>query len=73
MIVEKTLSIGGVNVKLHSQVAGFNIYEPCGEDVDEQTLYFVKGQEVLFIQEITADCGQNQGYVKSVEFKAVQK
>jgi hypothetical protein len=47
------------------------VYELDSNDDANTMLYFVKGSKVIFTQEISADCGQNTGYISGVSFNGV--
>lgn len=71
MEIETKVVIGGHVV---TEIFGKNdiiIYEKVSELSDQTILFFVKGNKVLFTQEITADCSQNHGYISGITFKGV--
>ena len=45
------------------------VYSVDTEVTDEDVLYFAKGDKVLFKQTITADCGQNVGYISGIDYE----
>jgi len=67
-IETKTVIDGKPCTKVFSkgQISVFSV--DCDE-TDTETVYFVNGETVLFRQVITADCGQNTGYISSVDYK----
>lgn len=70
MKVEKVLSIEGNLVAEVFQNKNITVYEFHSTHEESYTLYFVnKGNdEVMFKQHIVADCGQNVGFVSSIDF-----
>jgi hypothetical protein len=47
----------------------FKVFSVDLDDSAYEHIYFVKGDTVLFEQLITADCGQNVGYISSIDYK----
>lgn len=68
--VKNTLSIGKHVVVLSQEAFGLKFYVHAEEDDSETgaTLFVVRGDEYLGKIEITADCGQNVGFVDDVKF-----
>jgi hypothetical protein len=47
----------------------FKVFSVDSEMSDEDTIYFVNNDTVLFEQVITADCGQNVGFISGITYK----
>lgn len=70
--LEKSISINGIVVERAEASdlrGGISVYQPVDYRNDEMTLFFVKGENLLFTQRITADYSQGVGYVDSVTFQ----
>lgn len=70
MKVEKVLAIEGNHVSEVYQNRNIIVYQTSEGHDYSATLYFVNksNDEVMFKQHIDADCGQNVGYISSVNF-----
>jgi len=70
MKVEKSFSIDGKIVEKEFQKGDISVYSYY-EDDSEMTIFFVnnKTELVLFKQTITADCNQNFGVIRGVNFE----
>ena len=68
--VENTISINGVAVKkIQAGLrGGLDVYQPVSE-VGFNTLYFVKGDVLLFTQFVSPDYSPRTGYVDTVSFE----
>jgi hypothetical protein len=70
MKVEKVLAIEGNRVSEVYQNKNIIVYQTSEGYDYSATLYFVNksNDEVMFKQRIDADCGQNVGYISSINF-----
>lgn len=71
MKVEKVLTIDGSIVEKEFQKGVITVYSSRDTDGDiEIILYFVNTQtdEVMFKQELAADCSQNTGFISRMNF-----
>ena len=71
MKVEKVLTIDGNIVQKEFQKGSISVYSYRSDRCDiEITLYFVNTQteEVMFKQELSADCSQNTGFISRMNF-----
>lgn len=66
MKVEQNFTIRGKVVVLVSEFGGLKVYSE--EREDSRTLFFVKNSDVIKRLIISADCGQNVGYISQCEF-----
>lgn len=66
--VKKDYTIDGKIVNKVTTFCGLEVYENS-KGSDDLTLYFCKQQTVVQTLEVTADCGQNVGYIAGFEFK----
>jgi hypothetical protein len=55
------------------QKGDLSVYQVDINDCSEgrRLLYFAKGENVLFKQDISAGCGQNVGYISGILFQGV--
>ena len=70
MKVESVFSIDGNVVEKVFTKGSIDVYEYSNGN-DEKVFYFVQNGNVIFNQHITADCGQNYGYIDTVDFKEI--
>jgi hypothetical protein len=47
----------------------FKVFCVDSLEQDIETLYFVNNETVIFEQVIRADCGQNTGYISSIDYR----
>ena len=76
MKVETVLMIDGSQVVLVFQKGDILIYQHnLDNHMTGVILFFVnnKTQDVMFKQEILADCGQNTGYIEIIDFTGVNE
>lgn len=71
MKVETKFTIGGNVVEECFKCNDLTVYS-YEIDMTCHILYFVKNGNVLFKQTIQADCGQNTGYIDSIDFETVK-
>lgn len=69
--VKKDYTIDGKVVQKVANFCGLEVYEKTGNN-DDLTFYFCKQQTVVQTLNVTADCGQNVGYIAGFEFKNAQ-
>ena len=71
MKIEKKVVIDGKPCTQIFQKGDNFVFQTDNDEIRFVTLFFVKGETVLFKQEISADCGQNEGYISSIDFEGV--
>lgn len=60
--------IDGKVVVLEAEFNGIRVFIESESDDTQNKLYFVKGEKVIQVLRVSADCGQNVGYIDSIEF-----
>ena len=69
MKIETKVVINGKPCTQAFSKGAFKVFSVDSEVTDMETLYFVNGETVLFEQVITADCGQNTGFIAGIDYK----
>ena len=72
MIIDRVVTIDGNIVEKEFQKGDICVYKKKSDDDSESFLYFVCNDKVLFTQRIVADCGQNYGFISSINFEGVK-
>ena len=69
MNIETSFTIKGEIVELDKKVFGLELYVPSRMVNDDDAFrYVVRNKKVIGTIEVTADCGQNMGYIDKFEF-----
>ena len=69
MNVEMKVVINGRPCSKVFQKNDIIVYSVDNCDSSEEILYFAKGEKVLFMQTINADCGQNTGFISGIDYE----
>ncbi len=69
MKIETKVVIGGKPCTKIFNKGAISVFSVDSDESDTDVLYFVNGETVLFEQKITADCGQDTGYISGIEFR----
>ena len=66
--MEKSILIGGMSVEYMGTFLGAAMYQEVTPDGSQNTLYFVKADKVVGQLLAEADCAQNYGFIKCLDF-----
>ena len=70
--VEKKYVINGTPVDQVATFAGITVYRNSGDAEEEVGLYFAKNGKVVQSLYVSAECGQNMGYISELTFTDVK-